>query len=458
MPHQARPEDGKDVKWAFLAVALAAIIPVAGWLRTHPREVPKIWILIGFLPFGTGTFHLYMATISWPGWPGYVKGIEVSLLDVLAIAIYLSLPRSGPAVPFRMSMLLYFVAVLLSALQNEVWMATLFYAWQLARMFLVFAVVVKACADERIPRALLTGMAIGLCLEAADAVWQRFGLGILQAPGTMGHQNFVGLLSHFVSFPWLALLLAGERGWPAVAAPLAGLAIAVLTVSRGAIGLVGAGYTALFALSAVRRWTPRKALLFAGGIAAACIVTPVIFSSLEQRFSAEPSTGNYDERAAFERAATMIINDHPLGIGANNYVVVANMAGYNTRAGVVGIIGSGSANVHNVYYLVAAETGYLGLATFILVLLQPLVAAFRCGWRNRGDKRGDLLLGLGMSLFIVYIHSFFEWVFVAFQSQYLFALDVGLVAGLATQLGYWRSREGVIKRRTIDQVGTVAQY
>jgi O-antigen ligase len=338
-------------------------------------------------------------------------------------------------------------------------MATLFYAWQLARMFLVFAVVVKACADERVPRALLTGMAIGLCLEAADAVWQRFGLGVLQAAGTMGHQNFLGLLSHFVTFPWLALLLAGERGWLPVAAPLAGLVIAVLTVSRGAIGLVTVGYAGLFALSALRRWTSRKALLFAGGIAAACIVAPIILSSLDQRFSAAPSIGDYDERAAFERAATMIIDDHPLGIGANTYVVVANTGGYNTRAGVAWIIGSDSAQVHNAYYLVTAETGYLGLFTFILMLLQPLIVAFRCGWRNRRDKRGDLLLGLGMSLFIVYIHSYFEWVFVTFPSQYLFALDAGLVAGLATQLGYWHSRVSsrVIVGSTVSQVETAAQ-
>jgi hypothetical protein len=55
------------------------------------------------------------------------------------------------------------------------------------------------------------------------------------------------------------------------------------------------------------------------------------------------------------------------------------------------------------------------------------------------------MLGLGMSLFIVYIHSYFEWVFITFSAQYMFALNVGLVAGLATQLGYWRSAAG--KRR-----------
>lgn len=427
------------MKWAVLAIALAAVVPLARWLRRNPRETPKIWMLMGFLPFGVGAFHLYMAAISWPGWPGYVKGTEISLLDLLALALYLSFPRSGSALPFRLSMALYFVAVLLSAFQAPIPTAALFYVWQIARMFLVYTAVCKACVDERVAPALLTGMTIGLCFEACDAIWERFGLGILQAGGTLGHQNFLGLMSHFVTFPCLALLLAGERGWLPIVAPLAGVFIAVLTVSRGTIGLVGVGYVGIFILSAVRRWTPRKALLLVAGLAAAGILAPFILSSFNERFGEQPAQqGNYDERAAFEKAAELMISDHPLGVGANYYVVAANTEGYNSRAKVAYIIGSDSANVHNIYYLVAAETGYFGLFAFIVMLLQPLIVAFRCGWRNRGDRRGDLLLGFGVALLMIYIHSYFEWIFITFQAQYMFALDAGLVAGLATQLGYWR--------------------
>jgi O-antigen ligase len=425
------------VKWAVLAITLAAVGPLAEWLRRNPRETPKIWMLMGFLPFGISYFHLYMAAVSWAEWPGYVKGAEISIMDLLALALYLSQPSPRPALPFRLSMALYFLAVLLSAFQTSVPLAALFDAWQLARMFLVYAVVAKACADERVVPAILTGMTIGLSMEACVTMWQRFGMGVLQTPGTMDHQNFLGLMSHFVTFPWVALLLAGERGWRPVVGPLAGLVVAAMTVSRGTVGLVGGGYVGLFGLSAMRRWTPRKALLLAAGIAVACLLTPIVLSSFDKRFSVQQAD-DYDERAAFEKAAGMIVMDHPMGIGANNYVVIANTGGYNSRAGVAWVIGSDSANVHNIYYLVTAETGYVGLVTFVIMLLQPLMVAFRCSWRNRGDRRGDLLLGLGMSLLVVYIHSYFEWIFITFSAQYMFALDVGLVAGLATQLGYWQ--------------------
>jgi O-antigen ligase len=428
------------VKWLALAAALAAVVPFAGWLRRHPGQALKVWMLVGFLPFGIGAIHLYMAAISWPGWPGYAKGTEISILDLLAISLLLSLNPTGRVLPFRWPMILYFVAVLMSIFQAAVPMASVFYAWQIARVFLVYAAIAKGCTDKRVVTAVLTGMAIGLSFEACHALWQRFALGIPQPGGSFGHQNFLGLVTHFVIFPWLALVFAGQRGVLPFVGPLAGVLVAVLTVSRATIGLVAGGSVGLFFLSALRRWSPRKALFLVAGVAAIGILAPIVLSLLEARFNRDPAPlDGYDERAAFTRAAEMMIADSPFGIGPNSYVVIANTEDYNTRAGVAAIIGSDSANVHNVYLLVLAESGFPGLITFLLVLLQPLVVAFRCGWRTRNDMRGDLLLGLGFALLMVYIHSYFEWIFISFAPQYMFALDAGLVAGLATQLGYWRS-------------------
>ena len=111
------------------------------------------------------------------------------------------------------------------------------------------------------------------------------------------------------------------------------------------------------------------------------------------------------------------------------------MQGYEQKAGVDpharGVM------VHNVYLLVASETGWFGLITFVLLLLRPPIVAIMCGWRHRGDSRGDLLLGCGVGLLIVYIHSYFEWILLLSETQYIFAITIGLVAGLVQQLGYW---------------------
>jgi O-antigen ligase len=193
----------------------------------------------------------------------------------------------------------------------------------------------------------------------------------------------------------------------------------------------------MFALSALQRWTARKGQILLIGALVVMMLTPVVVMSFDRRFSGEPPSG-YDERAAFQKAASMMISDHPWGVGANQYVVVANVGGYNKVAGVSPAPGSLSANVHNVYLLAAAETGYLGLITLVILLLRPMMVAFLCCWRHQSDQRADLLLGLGVALVTVYLHNFFEWIFVSFQCEYLFAANAAMIAGLAQQLGYWK--------------------
>lgn len=427
------------MKWVGLTLLLAAILPLSRWLRRNQHHAPKLWMLLGFLPFALSFAHLDMAVISWIEWPGYVKGAEFSVADGLAIALYLSLPRSRHAVPFVLTMALYCLATVLSAFQAPEPTAALFYSWQLVRVFLVYATVAKGCVDPRVPLAILKGMTAGLFVEVVVTTWQRFGLGMIQAPGTMDHQNILGLLTHFVDLPAFALLLSGSAGRVLTAAAPAGIFVDVLTTSRGALGFSLLGYVVIFIISSLRRWTARKRKVLMIGVAATLLIIPLAILSFDRRFSdqAEVASSDYNERAAFEKAAQLMLSDNPLGQGANHYVFAANLKGYNDRAGVVAVSESESANVHNVYFLVAAETGYLGLITFVLLLLRPLTVALLCGWNNRGDQRGDLLIGLGVTLLIVYIHGFFEWIFVLLETQYMFAMDLGLVAGLAMQLGYW---------------------
>ena len=127
------------MKWVLFAIALAGLFPLAGWLRQTPLQRPKIWMLMGCLPFLlTALPRLEIALIAWPDWPGIAKGIEISALDMLALAIYLSLPRGGEPLPFKVAMGFYLAAVLLSAIHAIVPFATIFYVWQLARVFLIF--------------------------------------------------------------------------------------------------------------------------------------------------------------------------------------------------------------------------------------------------------------------------------------------------------------------------------
>jgi hypothetical protein len=66
---------------------------------------------------------------------------------------------------------LYFFAASLSVFQANVQTPSVFYVWQLARVFFFYTVVTKACAaDERVVPALLKGIAFGMFLAAGQAI------------------------------------------------------------------------------------------------------------------------------------------------------------------------------------------------------------------------------------------------------------------------------------------------
>ena len=427
------------MKWVGLISVLAAILPLTWWLRRNSRESPKLWFLLGLLPFVTVPLHLLMAAISWEDWPGFVHGLEFSVLDGLAIALWLSSPRETYPLPFKLPMVLYFLAVLVSMLTARTPLAALFYPWQLMRMFVIYAAITRGVsADPRVTPALMKGMAAGLLLEAGIAIWQRFGLGWLQPTGTFDSQNLLGLICNLIVFPFFALFLRGSAGLLAGAVTVAALIVEVLTTSRATIALAGVGFATVFLLSGARQWTTRKKLSLLVGVVMTMAGIPLVLSSLEKRESVNSLTESDVERAGFKRAATMMLSDHPFGVGPNHYLVIANLEGYYQEVNVPPQ--SRTSIVHNVYWLVSCETGWLGLVAFLLLLLRPLQVALFCGWRNRKDRRGDVMIGIGVGLLVAYIHAFFEWIFIHYQAQYVFAIQIGLVAGLAQQLGYWPTR------------------
>lgn len=425
------------MKWLVFALGTASIFPLAAWIGRDPRKLQIVWMAIGALPFVWGAFPRRKIVLAGePDWPGLSQGFDISALDLILVTAFFTLPRSPSApLPFKFSFAFYICAVLLSALQAPHQAASLYYVWQLLRMFMVFAIVARACADPQLVTALLKGMAIGICVEGVVVAWQRFVIHFVQAPGTFTTQNMLGMAMHFAIYPFFALLLSGEKGWQPRAVPIIGVLIVIFTTSRAALGFALAGLSLLFALAILRRWTPRMTRMLVAAVFAAALLSPVAYRQFSYRFQSTETIQEDDGgRSTLINAARFMLADHPMGIGANNYVMVARSQGYSERANV-GVLNSG-AYPHNVYWTAAAETGFLGFVALTILLLRPLSVAFPCAWRNRKDPRGSLLLGLATSLVIVYIHSFYEKDLLLDWIQYLFAINLGLIAGVAQQLGY----------------------
>jgi len=297
------------VKWIIFAIAVAGVLPLAQWLRRNPQMTTKAWLLFGFLPFA---YNPHIALIDWAGWPGYVQGILATGLDLLTLTLFINLPKAKRPAPFRIVMGLYFIAMVASVFQSDVPMASMFYPWQLLKVYFVFIVVRRASSDEHVLDAIFTGMMVALCFEVVVAGWQRLGHDVLRAEGSFGDKNLLGFITEFAIFTPFALLLAGRRSWLTTIAPIAGVLIAILTASRAALGFSAIGLTLVFLMSSWRSWTPKKKSVLFRGLVVVALLSPVAWSSLQERFAQEP-TPAADERAIFNRAAEMILSDHPFG-------------------------------------------------------------------------------------------------------------------------------------------------
>lgn len=423
------------MKWVVLVIFFILVPVMASRMRSRPSSVPFFWGLLGFLPLIVDGLKLEIAPISWGAWQGYSKGMVISLVDVLALAIVIARPRIKGMPPFLLLWLFFAFTTFLSAFQSELPEAALFAVWQVLRVTLIFAAVASICNDDRGPRILLIGMSLGIAVNAAFSVYERL-TGALQADGLYTHQNLLGLVSHFVAFPALAMLLGGARSKILMLGVASAMTVAVLGASRGTIGLAGAGYGTLLLLSLIRNPTPRKWSIVAAGVVGLAIAAPLAISSLDRRFEGtQQDLSDYDERAAFEKTAKAMLADRPFGQGANQYVMIANTKGYSDQGGVGYAGGSRSALVHNSYLLVGAEQGYPGLLAFILLLATPMFFAFRLAFKDRKGPRGDLVLGCGIAVAVIMLHIRYEWVFMSYEVQMMFAICLGTIAGVMRRPG-----------------------
>lgn len=423
-----------------LIIILLTYPALVAWLRANPRKMHWAYFGLGLLPFMTGALNLDASIISWPTWSGYAKGLVITVEDTLALAIVTVLRKPRGMPPLIGFFALYLVAVTMSVSVSNIPTATWFYVFQVLRMILLFWAVAKIAGNDDALRWLAMGLAAGVSYQAGMCIWQKAG-GAFQTPGTMGHQNLLGMMSHFVMLPLLAMLLGGVRSRLMMLGVFSSLIVVALGASRGTVGFSLMGVAALIALSIYRRSTPHKWRMVGFAALALAVTSPFIYQGMEKRFiQLDRATGGYDERAAFERAAKLMFADHPMGVGANQYIVVANTQGYSSRGGVTWSSGSLSTNVHNLYLLAAAETGWIGRATLMLLFAAIIFAGLRFAFQSRRDPRGDIVLGATVAVAVTAAHSLYEWIWVTFPAQYVFVISAGIISGLMRSRAFERKR------------------
>jgi O-antigen ligase len=218
--------------------------------------------------------------------------------------------------------------------------------------------------------------------------------------------------------------------------------------SRATIGLFAIGLLVTLALSIWRRSTGRKSAVAGGLVVLLVVAMPILLTAIDRRPDQIRSDSNL-ERQLMIKASKMIIADNPLGIGPNRYIVVANAGGYSDRAGMAWNKANRSSPVHNTYYLVTAELGWIGLIGLLGLYGSLLSFGLSAIKSAPPGLHGEMLPGVMGTLIVIMAHSYYEWITMYFHIHYLFAMSVGLLVGLkqAAVLSHRRKARAVPAQR-----------
>jgi hypothetical protein len=396
------------MRYVALALILLSFPLFVAWLQSMSKNRDIATMLLGALVFAGGSLQLDAAFITWPMWPGTSRGITISPSDTLALALLFTRKRNGKVLPFTWLMSAYLAVLIVSATYSRVPMASFFAVWDFSRVFLAFIVIGGELARPTAYSALLRGFSVGLIVQVGYVIEQKLS-GVVQASGTMSHQNLLGMMTELVFLNLFAAMLEGERSWLVRLGALSGVVIVAAGGSRGALGLMGGATVVLMVLSLIRSRTSVKVTIAATGVAVLLAATPIAMITLKDRFGELTVTTEETQREAMERAARAISKDHPFGVGANLYTTVSNMDGYAARAGVSWFGANLTVPAHNAYLVARAELGYHGEAVFALLMLVPMAAGLAHAFRHRRERSDGWTLGPATALGAVAIHSSFEF-------------------------------------------------
>jgi len=444
---------GLPLKW-IIAVILAIGFTVF-LLIVRDAERVSLFALFLIIPFhiGVGLPDL----LTHLGHIG-MSNLGVQLIDILVLSLLMC--RLARLATHQTEIRLYpsttvpalawLVASALSAVNAREVDLTVIQVGQMVKLLLLYIVVANVIRDETDIKWLVWALSLGVLFQGLLGLYQEIsggslGLSFLGEPrrlyygrplGTIGHPNGYGAYLSATMPLALAMLFMEGRTLRKV---LVGVVLCV-----GALGLLfslSRGGWLSFAVAfimvlvfAIRRGRQNLHIAYVGAGSILLVLLSLTLSQRDlvtARLTSEQSQESALSRITMAKGATAMIQDYPLlGVGANNYSLL--MPEYDPfdfasqRRIVI---------VHNIYLLIAAETGLVGLAAFLWFLASLFAQARRLISRAPNDTVWLAGVGAFSAFAALAIHGIADYDVLAnltvFRLLWLFA---AIVAGLSANL------------------------
>ena len=387
--------------WSRYRLVLAGLMGVAFFGALVAGDIRRVLLLsvvfaiplnLAFSPLGEVPYHA----------GGASEGVVLYLYDFPLIGLIVAwfLDTLGERRTIQFS------SVDVAAVSLIVWTAlsvhdssfigfSVFEIIRMAKLYLLSRVVAASVRTKRDMQDVLIALLVGLMVQGVIGLLQYtigtdLGLGLFtvgelrRVSGTIGWPNTFGTYAATivcVAFTlWMGL--GGTRSSILVGAMCAaGFVPVILSFSRGAWFALLPGLATAVLLCWHKGWLDARSLARLAVLGLCAVVVGVFFGSSVVSRLAEVSVNMpvIVSRVQLNRIALKMIAAHPLlGVGINTFV--EEMWQYD----MTGVTELFPEPVHNVYLLVASETGLVGLGLFLLLL----ASAFREGLQavRTGDR------------------------------------------------------------------------
>ncbi len=242
---------------------------------------------------------------------------------------------------------------------------------------------------------------------------------IIRAYGTLIHPNVLGGFLTFCLFASYPLFLKSKRKWIIAAIIAFQLFALFLTFSRAALlGLI-AGSILWFYLMRKEKGVIALAVTLAASFLL-CLI--VLYPQLQNRGGIvsynSAALASDAGRLAMQENAFSLIRDHPfLGVGFGRYLEYFRD------------------HVHNIYLLIGAETGLIGLGLFLM----SIFSAVKTAWPFKNDRVVATFLSIFLALLVIGMCDFYLWIHAPGRAMLFVCLGI----------------TGITVRRSIDVVRLV---
>lgn len=432
----------------FLGVVLAA-------RRSWQRVLFGLMMFMPSLPPGRITFMIE----SVDAYRGHTKGFEVSIIEVLALALIIAvlrgprdaaLPRRQPLPPGTLVYLGWACAGLLSIVNAWEPVYALMTFVRVFKGALIFAAAALFLRDEKDLRASVCGLAVALLVQGWTCLKLRYFDGQFQIKGWFEHQNPMSMWAYMSACVVFAAAMhpqvKGRLLWLCLAAfGAAGLCV-LLSVSRAALAAYAAGAAVVLVMAWLRGPGVRTTLVSLLGVLGAVLVMAFAMDSIHSRLQevqAGKEKSAEDLRDILNRQSKAMLTDHPLlGVGWNNFGI-ANSRPYggiysevleewDRERGFTIIDENYWANplTESLYWLILAENGWTGWLCFLLFLAVTLWHGLRAVLHGGGSLAGYVAFGILTALLICYPHGLVERILTQPKNLSHWLMLVGMLSGM----------------------------